>query len=125
MDYTIANLDGKTAVISKAAAMARDRAIIVVVSAGNEGAKEWSLVTPPADVDGILATGAVNNAGLKVNFSSFGPTADGRIKPDVVALGLSTATILPSGAVGSESGTSWQHRLLPVLLRDCFRRIHS
>ncbi|NOT76238.1 MAG: S8 family serine peptidase [Cyclobacteriaceae bacterium] len=116
MDYTIANLDGKTAVISKAAAMARDRAIIVVVSAGNEGAKEWSLVTPPADVDGILATGAVNNAGLKVNFSSFGPTADGRIKPDVVALGLSTATILPSGAVGSESGTSLAAPLITSLV---------
>jgi len=116
MDYTKANMDGKTSVISKAAAMARDRGIIVVVSAGNEGNNQWGLITAPADVDGILATGAVNTAGIRASFSSTGPTADGRIKPDVVALGQNTSVILPAGTVGTESGTSLAAPLITSLV---------
>lgn len=106
MDYKITDMDGKTAVISKAASMARDRGIIVVVSAGNEGNVAWHYVTAPADVDGILAVASVSASGIKSSFSSFGPTADGRIKPDVAALGQNTVVILPNGSLGSASGTS-------------------
>ncbi len=106
MDYRISELDGKTAVISRAAGMARDRGIIVVVSAGNEGTNAWHYITPPADVDGILATGAVNASKVKVAFSSFGPSSDGRIKPDVAALGQSVTVIQPNGTTGMSSGTS-------------------
>jgi serine protease AprX len=116
MNYTYANLDGKTAVISKAAAFARDRGIIIVVSAGNEGASQWHYITPPADVDGVIATGSVNSSGTKSTFSSVGPTADGRIKPDVVALGQGTATILPNGSIGSDSGTSLAAPLVTSLV---------
>ncbi|CAN5414653.1 S8 family serine peptidase [soil metagenome] len=115
MDYTAANLDGNTAVVSRAAAFARDRGIIVVVSAGNEGNKSWKFITPPADVDGILAAGAVNSSGQIVGFSSIGPTADGRIKPDVVALGQGTRVILPNGSLGTESGTSLAAPLITSL----------
>ncbi|CAN5121138.1 S8 family serine peptidase [soil metagenome] len=116
MNYTKANMDGKTTVVSKAAAMARDRGIIVVVSAGNEGNNAWGIVTAPADVDGILAIGAVNTAGVRTSFSSTGPTADGRIKPDVVALGQSTSVILPTGAVSTQSGTSLAAPLITSLV---------
>ena len=106
MDYTKAQLDGKTAVISKAASKAIARGIVVVCSAGNEGNNSWQLVTPPADVDGVLAIGSVSSSNSKSTFSSIGPTSDNRIKPDVVALGSGTSVIKPSGVLTSESGTS-------------------
>ncbi len=115
MDYTVANMDGKTTVIAKAAGMARDRAIIVVVSAGNEGNTSWHYVTSPGDVDGILAIGSVSSSGSKSNFSSFGPTADGRIKPDVVALGQNVIIIHPDGSLGNDSGTSMSSPLVAGL----------
>ena len=116
MDYKIADLNGKTAIVSKAASMARDRGIIVVVSAGNDGSNAWHYVTPPADVDGILAVGAVNSAGAKVGFSAFGPTSDGRIKPDVMALGQNTVVIQPDGTLGTASGTSLAAPLVTSLV---------
>src|SRR6478609_7267065 len=87
MDYKVADLNGTTAIVSLAAAKALEKGMVVVCSAGNEGSNSWKYVTPPADVNGVLAIGSVTTARLKSSFSSIGPTADGRIKPDVMALG--------------------------------------
>jgi serine protease AprX len=106
MDYEISELDGKTAVITKAARKAIEKGMIVVCSAGNEGNNSWKLVTPPADANGILAIGAINSVGSLSSFSSNGPTADGRTKPDVVALGSGTSVVKESGTLGTASGTS-------------------
>lgn len=106
MDYTTAQLDGKTAVVSKAAAIAISKGILVIVSAGNDGNSSWGLVNPPADVDGIIAVGAITSTGNLSNFSSIGPTADGRIKPEVVTLGSGVSVIKANGTPGSASGTS-------------------
>ena len=122
MDYTIADLDGQTAVITRAAQMAADRGILVVVSAGNEGSNSWKKVTPPADAVDLLAVG---NAGLNGNrsfSSSIGPTADGRIKPDVMALGTATAVIKQNGSVGSSSGTSLAAPLITSLVAGLRQR---
>jgi hypothetical protein len=115
MDYTKAQLDGKTAVITQAAKEAIDRGMVVVCSAGNEGNNAWQLVTPPADVEGILAVGSINSTLMKSSFSSLGPTADNRIKPDVVALGSGTAVVKASGALGTSSGTSLASPLVASL----------
>lgn len=106
MDYTVSDLNGGTAVISKAAAKALSKGIVVVTSAGNEATNSWKLVTPPADVNGIIAVGSVTSSLTKSSFSSVGPTSDNRIKPDLVALGSGTSIIRPSGATGSANGTS-------------------
>lgn len=107
MNYTLADLTGESAVISRAAAKAIARGMVVVTSAGNEGNMvSWRKVTPPADVEGVLAVGSVNAQGLRSSFSSIGPTADGRIKPDVMAMGSGTAVVQPNGSVSSASGTS-------------------
>ena len=106
MDYATSQLDGKTTVVSRAAKTALAKGIFVVVSAGNEGNTSWSLVNPPADVEGVLAVGAVTSMGNRSNFSSVGPTADGRIKPDVVALGSGVSVIKGNGDTGFTSGTS-------------------
>jgi len=93
-DYTSDNLDGMTGVTTLAAEMAAQRGVVVVNSAGNEGPGPGSLITP-ADGPSVLAVGALRPSGTLAPFSSRGPTADGRIKPDVVAQGASVATVDP------------------------------
>jgi serine protease AprX len=116
MDYKVSDLNGKTTVISITARKAVEKGMIVVCSAGNSGSDlSWRYITAPADVDGVLATGSINSAGERSSFSSFGPTADGRLKPDVVALGSGTSVVKPSGAVGSASGTSLASPLVACL----------
>jgi hypothetical protein len=116
MDYTKAQLDGNTALVSKAANLAISKGIFVVVSAGNDGNSSWSLVNPPADVDGVLAVGSITSTGNLSGFSSVGPTADDRIKPDVVALGSGVSVIKSNGTTGFTSGTSAATPLITSLV---------
>ncbi|MGH7595491.1 MAG: S8 family serine peptidase [bacterium] len=108
--YTPSNMDGKTAIITKAAELAVSKGVVVVNSAGNEGNDpNWRIIGAPADGPNVIAVGAVDAAGNLVGFSSRGPTADGRIKPDIMARGLGTTLVSPSTANGytSSSGTSF------------------
>ncbi len=118
-DYTYEDLNGKTARISIAATMAARKGIIVVCSAGNEGANSWHYITVPADADSILTVGAVNSTGDIASFSSRGPTSDGRTKPDIVAKGLGTTVLAYDGNVSSGSGTSFASPLMAGLVA-CF-----
>ncbi len=86
--YTNADMDGHTPVTTRAVVMAASRGILCVTSAGNNRTDDWHIVGSPADADSILAVGAVDSAGTLAPFSSGGPTADGRTKPDVSAMGL-------------------------------------
>ena len=106
-DHSYSDLDGRTAVISKAATAAARTGMIVVVAAGNEGASSWKYISCPADADSILSIGAVDNMDLRAAFSSQGPTSDGRIKPDLGARGVSATLMNWSGQVGTGSGTSF------------------
>ncbi len=87
-NHTLSQLDGKSTVITKAAEMAARKGILVVNSAGNNYAEPWSNIVFPADGDSVLAVAAVDANGIKAPFSAVGPTFDGRIKPDVAALGI-------------------------------------
>lgn len=87
--YTIADLDGRTAVTSQAASLAASRGIVLCNASGNFGPSVSSLWTP-ADADSMLVVGAVDSNNVVASFSGRGPTADGRIKPDVVARGART-----------------------------------
>jgi serine protease AprX len=115
MDYKISDLDGNKAVVSITARKAVEKGMIVVCSAGNSGNDSWKTITFPADADGILSVGSVNSLGERSSFSSTGPTADKRLKPDVVALGSGTAVITGSGSAGSASGTSLSSPLVACL----------
>lgn len=86
--YTWQDMNGNTAIITIAADLAVKKGIVVVNSAGNEGWRSTpnSLVAP-ADGDSVFAIGATDGTGVRVSFSSFGPTSDGRIKPDFMAMG--------------------------------------
>jgi len=85
--YTYEDLDGDTALATIACDAAAAKGIMVVTSAGNEGNKEWRYVSVPADGDSVIAVGSLNLNRTISSFSSIGPTFDGRVKPDFVALG--------------------------------------
>lgn len=106
-NYRYAQLNGRTTLISRYAALAARKGMLVVNSAGNEGGGSWKYIIAPADADSVLAVGAVNGNGVIAPFSGFGPTADGRIKPDALALGWGTAVGTTSGTVTNMSGTSF------------------
>jgi subtilisin family serine protease len=92
IDWTWEDMDGNTTLITRAADMAVARGIVVVTGVGNEGLSEdRNTILAPADGDSVIAVGAVNDLGELIGFTSYGPTADGRTKPDVLALGSGTA----------------------------------
>jgi len=83
---TYDQLDGRTTTAAQAVNMAASFGVLCVTAAGNGGPASRSIITP-ADADSVIAVGGVLRSGRPYGFSSSGPTADGRIKPDVVALG--------------------------------------
>ncbi len=105
--YTYSEMDGNTTLVAKAADIAAAVGILVVTSAGNDGNNAWRYIASPADADSVLAVGAVDSLGTKALFSSFGPTADGQVKPDVVALGQRAYVLSTSGNVARANGTSF------------------
>jgi hypothetical protein len=139
--YSHGDFNGRTAVTTKAAVMAARRGVVVVNSMGNEGNTVGSIIAP-ADADSIISAGAVNYSGVLASFSSVGPTNDGRIKPDVVAPGVSIYVASTSGSnqYGRASGTSFSCPLIagaaalvlsvhpeftPVQVRDAIRNTAS
>lgn len=106
--YTFADLDGETCVTTRAADLAAGRGLLVVNSAGNDRATSGHIIAP-ADADSIVTVGAVDGAGVVTNFSSPGPTFDGRTKPDVAARGRDNYVADPFNDAGyvTVSGTSF------------------
>jgi subtilisin family serine protease len=90
MSYKYHQLDGKTALSSRGANIGASKGILIVNSAGNEGDGDWHYIGTPADAEGVLSVAAVRPNGTRASFSSWGPTPDGRIKPDVAAQGRYT-----------------------------------
>lgn len=110
--YGWQDMDGNTARITIAADLAVGLGIFVVNSAGNAGyvAPPQNTLGAPADGDSVMAIGSVTSSGNRSNFSSVGPTADGRIKPDLMAMGSSNYVACNnSNSCYSSfgSGTSW------------------
>lgn len=109
------DLDGKTTRVSRAATIAARKGMLVCVAAGNEGNNAWRTISVPADADSILTVGAVSTWGEIGDFSSYGPSSDGRIKPEVCAVGVWTQLIHPGGNVVASNGTSFATPLLAGL----------
>jgi hypothetical protein len=116
-NYTPAMMNGKTALSTRAADFATERGIVVVISAGNSGNDpSWQIITAPADADSVLAIGSVTRTGNYASFSSRGNSADGRIKPDIVAVGSGTALCNTSGFASTSDGTSFSAPLVAGLV---------
>jgi subtilisin family serine protease len=100
--YTYSDMDGNSTIVTRAAELAFLRGVSTFTSAGNEGNTPWFYITAPADGKNTIAVGAVNSLNEVASFSSRGPTSDGRIKPDVVAMGVAV--------YGASAGTSSNYR---------------
>ena len=121
LSHKYLELDGRTAIGSRGASIAATKGMIICNSAGNEGDGEWHYIGVPADAPGIIAVGAVTVNGKRAEFSSFGPSSDGRIKPELVApgdqvvvagnigisLGLSSGTSLASPMLAGSMASLW------------------
>lgn len=142
--YTTADLDGDTGLTTIVADVAASMGVVVVTSAGNEGCSSpsscWYYITTPADADSAITVGSVNANGIKSGFSSFGPTADGRFKPDVAAIGEQVYIGNGTSSYVTSQGTSFSSpltagvvcqilqanpKLSPIDVRDILRSTAS
>ena len=112
MNHKVTDLDGNTAFVTSVADIAASKGILVVNSAGNERNGTWKYIISPADGDSVLAAGAVDGNTLIAGFSSAGPSADGRIKPDNVTMGVSVPVQVVENSTSRANGTSFS---CPVL----------
>ncbi|PCJ88719.1 MAG: hypothetical protein COA57_03190 [Flavobacteriales bacterium] len=82
------DMNGKTAFVTKAAKLAARKGILIMNAAGNDGDNDWKIIATPSDVDSVLTVGGISpSKDYHISFSSFGPTADKRMKPNVCAFG--------------------------------------
>ena len=118
--HSYADMDGNTTFISRGAEIGVSRGMILVNSAGNSGTSSWRYVGAPADASSVFSIGAVNADENIASFSSFGPTADNRIKPDVLAQGQNTTIVnFSSGSVSTSNGTSFSSPVMAGVIA-CF-----
>jgi len=108
-NYTYADMNGSKTIVSRAAAMAVNKGMIVTNSAGNEGSKKWKYIIAPADVTDVLSVGAININKQVAPFSSYGPASTGKVKPDITSVGWNTFLINLNGTVGQGNGTSFSN----------------
>ena len=104
-DFDYSSCDG-TSICSRAATMAAHRGIVVCIAAGNEGMNEWHKLSRPSDAEDILCVGAINVNSVYAPFSGVGPSYDGRVKPDVVAVGWDCYFWASDDSIVSGNGTS-------------------
>ena len=91
MNYRYRDLDGHYSLMSHSASLAADKGLVLVCSAGNSGRGTWKKITPPGDAENVITVGAADRNLVNADFSSVGNTTDGRVKPDVMAVGVASA----------------------------------
>jgi hypothetical protein len=107
LNHTYADLNGNTTMAAIAADLAAKKGMLVFIANGNSGGGSWHYLTTPADGDSVIAVGAVNTNGVVANFSSYGPSSDGQIKPDVASVGVAAVVQTSAGTIGASNGTSF------------------
>lgn len=105
--YKYKDMNGRVSRATRAADIAASKGMLICVSAGNEGNNDWRYLTAPADAVNIITVGATTVTGTPVNFSSYGPTSDSRVKPDADAVGLNSILASAEGETDIASGTSF------------------
>jgi subtilisin family serine protease len=112
MSYKFSSMDGHTTFVTRAAEAAASKGILVITSAGNERTNAWHRIIAPTDGNSVLSAGAVDGYNTISSFSSAGPSADGRIKPDNVAQGVSVPVQVSETTFTRANGTSFSCPLL-------------
>ena len=111
-NYRFRDLDGHTVLMSRQASRMASKGMVLVCSAGNAGGGSWKKITPPGDANDVITVGAVDKKALLASFSSVGNTADNRIKPDLVAVGLGSNVVGSDGLIRRGNGTSFASPIL-------------
>jgi serine protease AprX len=106
-NHVYADMNGNTTLSAIGADLAAKKGILFVNAAGNEGNSAWHFIITPADGDSVLAVGAVNTSGTVGSFSSYGPSSDGQIKPDVASIGVGAMVQATNNTIGTSNGTSF------------------
>ncbi len=107
-NYTYANMDGNTTMSAIASDIAAKKGMLMVIAAGNEGNSGWRFISTPGDADSVMTVGAVDTLGAVASFSSYGPSSNNRIKPNVAAVGRAAVVASPStGLPVFGNGTSF------------------
>lgn len=120
-NHTYSEMNGATAFMSRGAEIAYSRGMIVVAAAGNEGGTSKPYIAVPADGVSVIAVGAVNATKVKASFSSIGPSSDGRIKPDVMAQGVSAVLSDEFGNIITANGTSFSSPIMAGMVASLWQ----
>lgn len=120
-NHTYSEMNGNTAFMSRGAEIAFSRGMIVVTAAGNEGETSNPYIAVPADAVSVIAVGAVNATEVKATFSSIGPSFDRRIKPDVMAQGVSTVLSNEFGTIVTSNGTSFSSPVMTGMIASLWQ----
>ncbi len=105
-DITYADMDGLNSIASRCATILGQKGVIVCIAAGNDGDNQYYHIGRPADAVDILCVGASAVDSVIAGFSSHGPSYDGRVKPDITSMGVSTYCYYPNNWLITENGTS-------------------
>lgn len=106
-NYRYRDLNGHVSLMSNTASMIANKGMVLVCSAGNSGSKTWKKITPPGDAENVITVGALTRDLINANFSSLGDTTDGRVKPDVMAVGVYSSVSGVDGLPSHGNGTSF------------------
>lgn len=106
-DHVYADMNGKTNISTRAAIIASRKGLLNFIAMGNDGNNAWRYLSSPADADSVVSVGAVSTSGVVGSFSSYGPSYDGRIKPEASAVGVSAFVQSPGNTIVSGNGTSY------------------
>ena len=109
--YFNTELNGRKSLVARAATIAFQKGILVLNAAGNEGTSEWKFIDTPSDADSVLAIGGIDpESDFHISFSSFGPTSEGKLKPNLCGLGK--AVVMKPGGISVAFGTSFSTPLV-------------
>ena len=125
MSFTYADMNGKVSRASRAATIASKKGMVVLVAAGNEGQTAWKYIGSPADADGIISVGAVTSTGIPSSFTSYGPSYDGRVKPEICATGTASALVNTSGTPSYGNGTSFATPIMAGMMACLLQKYKS